>query len=206
MYPLKLTARPGAWRLYAARRRDPAFKSYALRVFERDRYTCQYCGYCSHQYQEVVNLDLDYQNNKLKNLVTACSFCAQCFFLEAVGAGGYGGGLLVYLPEISQADLNGLCHVLFLAIVGNTGYKASANTIYRTLKTRSQLVEEEIGEGVSTPSVLGQLLIEAKTPEATVNKILSPLRLLPSRAHFREQIESEAREGSSDSVVETDED
>ena len=42
--------------------------------------------------------------NKVSNLVTACCFCGQCCFLESVSVGKYGGGTLIYLPEIDQAQ------------------------------------------------------------------------------------------------------
>ena len=187
---LKLMASPGAWRLYSARKIDPRFKSFEKKVFQRDHYTCQFCGFQARLYQDIVNLDGNYSRNQFENLATACCFCAQCFFIESVGVGGYGGGTLVYLPELSQAELNSLCHVLFCAITNDTGYKNSAQTIYRSFKFRSQVVEEKFGEGTSDPSILGHLLIDSG-PVSMENseKIFRNIRLLPSRAKFRKQIE-----------------
>lgn len=189
-HELKLMASPGAWRLYSARKADPRFKSFEQKVFQRDRYTCQFCGFQAKLYQDVVNLDNDYNNNQLTNLVTACCFCAQCFFIESVGVGGYGGGTLIYLPELQQTELNSLCHVLFCAITNDTGYKNSSQTIYRSFKFRSQVVEEKFGEGTSDPSIFGHLLIDSGpiSKENSV-KIFNNVRLLPSRAKFRKQIE-----------------
>lgn len=187
---LKLIATPGSWRLYSARKVDERFKSYEQKVFQRDKYTCQFCGFQARLFQEVVNLDQNYSNNRLSNLVTACCFCAQCFFIESVGVGGYGGGTLVYLPELSQAELNSLCHVLFCAITNDTGYKTSAQNIYRGFKFRSQVVEDKFGEGTSDPAIFGQLMIDTGvTKEETRVQLFKNLRLLPSRAKFRKQIE-----------------
>ncbi|KTD47091.1 IcmJ protein [Legionella rubrilucens] len=187
---LKLVASAGAWRLYSARKADERFRAFEQKVFQRDRYTCQFCGFQARLFQEVVNLDNDYTNNRLSNLVTACCFCAQCFFIESVGVGGYGGGTLIYLPELSQTELNSLCHVLFCAITNDTGYKSSAQNIYRSFKFRSQIVEEKFGEGTSDPAIFGQLIIDsgATAPE-TLDKLFNNIRLLPSRAKFRKQIE-----------------
>ena len=110
-FDLKLIASPSAWRLYSARQADPKFKSFELRVLQRDRYTCKFCGFQAKLFQEVVNLDSNYTNNRMENLVTACCFCSQCFFIESVGVGGYGGGTLVYLPELTQPEVNSFCHV-----------------------------------------------------------------------------------------------
>ena len=108
----------------------------------------------------------------------------------AVGVGGYGGGSLIYLPELTQAELNSFCHVLFCAITNDTGYKNSAQTIYRSFKFRSQTVEDKFGEGTSDPSIFGQLLIDSG-PISTEqsDQMFKNIRLLPSRAKFRLQIE-----------------
>ena len=187
---LKLNATPGSWRMYSARKVDERFRSYEQKIFQRDRYTCQFCGFQARLFQEVVNLDSDYTNNRLSNLVTACCFCAQCFFIESVGVGGYGGGTLVYLPELTQTELNSLCHVLFCAITNDTGYKSSAQNIYRGFKFRSQVVEEKFGEGTSDPAIFGQLMIDAGVNKEDIkDQLFKNIRLLPSRAKFRKQIE-----------------
>lgn len=190
MLELALQAKPGAWRLYTARKDDPAFRLFQKKVFIRDKYVCQYCGFQAKLFQDVINIDGNYYNNHLSNLATACCFCAQCFFIESVGVGDYGGGTLIYLPELSQSQLNSFCHVLFCAITNNTGYKESAQTLYRTFKFRSQLVEDKFGEGASDPASFGQMLIDAEVREKqVVEKIFKNMRLLPSRARFRKQIE-----------------
>jgi intracellular multiplication protein IcmJ len=187
---LKLVASPAAWRSYSARKSDPKFQEFQLKILQRDRYTCQFCGFQAKKFQETINIDNNYANNKGTNIVTACCFCAQCFFIESVGLGGYGGGTLIYLPELSQAELNSLCHVLFCAITNDTGYKLSAQDIYRNFKSRSNLIENKYGEGTSNPSILGQLIIDSGLSNSEkVQEIFNNVRLLPSRAKFRKQIE-----------------
>lgn len=190
-HELKLMASPGGWKTYSARKADPNFKAFEKKIFERDRYTCQFCGFQAKQYQDIVNLDGNFNNNKLSNLATACCFCSQCFFIESVGVGGYGGGNLIYLPEFNQSELNSLCHVLFCAITNDTGYKNSAQSIYRSFKFRTQAVEDKFGEGTSDPAILGHLMIDSGVANSqSMDKILHNIRLLPSRAKFRKQIES----------------
>lgn len=190
MHLIQLNANVEGWRIFTARKADPVFQEFSKKVFRRDNYTCRFCNFQAREYQEVVNFDQNYQNNKLSNLVTACCFCTQCFFLESVGISGYGGGTLIYLPEISQTNLNSFCHVLFCAIANNTDYKNTAQNIYRTFKLRSQLVETQFGDGTSNPAILGQLLLESYPGQSLdVQNILKDLRLLPSRASFKMQIE-----------------
>lgn len=119
--------------------------------------------------------------------------------------GGYGGGTLIYLPELSQNNLDSFCHVLFCAIANDTGYKATAQAIYRSFKLRAQQVEEQFGEGTSNPSTFGQLLIESRIKDDDKNyaaTVLSDLRLLPSRASFRTQIERWAESALSELAAE----
>lgn len=189
-FELKLIATPDAWRLYSARKADERFKQHEQRTFQRDRYTCRFCGFQARLYNEVVNLDGNYNNNKSDNLVTACCFCSQCFFMESVGVGGYGGGVLIYLPELSQTELNSLCHVIFCAITNDTGYKSSSQTIYRNFKSRSKAVEDKFGEGTSDPAIFGHLLIDSgHIVDECSAQLVKDLRLLPSMAKFRKQIE-----------------
>lgn len=194
-FELKLKASPDGWRLHSARKSDERFKTYEERVFRRDAYKCQFCGFQARLYQDVVNLDGNYSNNKFDNMVTACCFCSQCYFIESVGVGGYGGGTLICLPEVSQAELNSLCHVLFCAITNDVGYKNSAQTVYRSFKFRSQIVEDKYGEGTSDPAIFGHLLIDSGqySNDESSNKMLRDIRLLPSRAKFRKQIEGWAQ-------------
>ncbi|MBU0743825.1 MAG: type IVB secretion system protein IcmJDotN [Gammaproteobacteria bacterium] len=190
LYPIKLAAIPEGWRLFSVRKADPAFKQFKDQVLERDQYMCQYCGFQTKKYQEIVNLDNDYRNNKFDNMVTACCFCSQCFFLEAVGKDDYGGGILIYLPEISQTDLNGFCHVLFCAMSNDTSYMTNSQDIYRNLKSRSKVIEEYLGEGMSDPALFGLMLIDAldKDRNKIEKEILSSLRLLPSYSKFSKQV------------------
>lgn len=191
MHELQLAVNLTGWRIFVRRKEDKAFLPVAKRIYERDAYTCQYCGFQAKEYQEIVNLDGNYNHNKFSNMVTACCFCTQCLFLQAVGLDEMGGGQLIYLPEMSQNDLNSFCHVLFCALGNNTGYQESAQSIYRSLKFRSQLIENKFGSGTSNPSVIGQLLVEYQElePKKELN-ILRDMRLLPSHAKFKVQLET----------------
>ena len=159
-HELILTVNLAGWRAFVRRKEDKAFQPIQKRVFERDQYTCQYCGFQAKEYQEVVNIDGNYSRNNTSNMMTACCFCTQCLFLQSVGVDEMGGGQLIYLPEISQSDLNSFCHVLFCAMDNNTGYQDTAQSIYRSLKFRSQVIENKFGSGMSNPTVMGQVMVE----------------------------------------------
>lgn len=176
---------------FAARKSKPAFRKLAKHVFERDKYCCQFCGFQAKEFQEVVNANQNYNDNRIDNLLTACCFCTQCFFLESIGEGGYGGGTLIYLPEMAQHELNSISHVLFCAMINETHYKDSAQSIYRTLRMRAQFIEKELGEGTSNPGAFGQLFLDYQSIKQNKNasNILKNIRLLPSRTRFTRQIQ-----------------
>jgi intracellular multiplication protein IcmJ len=190
-YGLRLSAVEGNWRLFIKRKADPAFRTFQNKVFNRDQYTCSFCGFRSKVGLEVINLDENYYNNKLNNLATACPLCAQCFFIESIGQNDFGGGLLIYANEIPQAQLNALCHVLFATVVNNLSGADQARNIYRSLKLRTQLVERYVGESMSQPTVLGRMIIDRGLVklQSLNNRLLSPLRLLPSIGYFVLQIQ-----------------
>lgn len=189
---ITLSATESSWRLFMVRRRDPGFKKFQQRVFYRDNHTCQFCGFRSSLHQEVINIDGNYRHNPLDNLATACQFCSQCFFLEMIGKSDFGGGSLIYLPEMSQGELNALCHVLFATMTTDSSYAKRAKSIYRSLRLRSQIVEDKLGEGMSNPALYGHLLIDSDSQhkQAVSAELGAKLRVLPSMTRFAEPIES----------------
>lgn len=191
--PISLNVRPGTWQQFTARRSNKGFLAVSSEIMERDYNTCQFCGFQAQDYQQIINLDGNYRNNKKSNLTTSCVFCTQCQFIESIGLDNYGGGSLIYLPEMPQAELNSLCHVLFCAIANNTGYKDSAQGLYRSYKFRSQLIEETFGSGNSEPANFGRYLLETEQVNDRAAEILKDVRLLPSRAKFKTEIEHWAK-------------
>jgi intracellular multiplication protein IcmJ len=191
MYDLQLAVNLSGWRIFVRRREDKAFLPVAEKILGRDNHTCQYCGFQAKEYQEIVNLDGNYTNNKYSNLITACCFCSQCLFIESIGLDEMGGGQLIFLPDMTQAELNSFCHVLFCAMGNGTGYQETAQSIYRSFKFRSQLIESKFGAGTSNPAVLGQLMLEqqARGEEEKIN-VLKEMRLLPSYTKFKVQLDA----------------
>ncbi len=187
---LKLRASSGAWRKYSARKQSKVFAKVKKAILIRDRFCCRFCGFFSKEHQEVINLDNDYDNNKYNNLVTSCSFCAQCLFLDSVGLEPCSGGRIIYLPEISQIDLNNFIRVLFCSMDKETSYKAKLQSTYISLKNRIKPVEYCFGPHTSDPTVFGRGLIDSNlNPNELKHKLLNDLRLLPSKTSFKHQIE-----------------
>ncbi|USZ48086.1 hypothetical protein [Halomonas sp. DN3] len=80
-------------------------------VWARDDYRCRFCGFRSAKYQQAVTLGTDSRN--VDDLETACLFCDQVNRLDLVPS--MRSGVLVWLPGVTQADLNRLAPVIFAA-------------------------------------------------------------------------------------------
>jgi len=193
MLALELNIAPEDWRVFNGRKTDERFQRFEQKVFERDQYTCQFCGFQAQEHQEVVNADGDYRNNHISNLVTACVFCTQCSFLDAAGV-LYGGGKLIYMPDMTQAELNSLCHVLFCAMMNRTAYLNSAQNIYRNFRLLSQHIEKKFGVNTSTPNNFCRLILnQPSIDRKQLQTFLKDIRLLPSYAKFKTQLSDWAR-------------
>lgn len=190
LLPITITAQRGAWRLYHTRKKNNKFLLVKKRILERDNYACRYCGFFAKEFQEVVNIDGNYKNNHADNLATACCFCAQCFFLDAVGLDSNTGGVITHTPEISQADLNNFCRVLYCSLDKESAYKGKLQAVYMSFKDRSKEVINCFGPDSSDPRVFGQGLLDAAlNKEQLQHEVLKHLRLLPSKKAFASQID-----------------
>ncbi len=107
--PLSLGIRKVSDAESGAKNRQEQLREKSEKTLKRDDFTCRFCGFRSTQFQRVipwsVKGDLPY--------VTACTFCEQCVFLDRAGA--MGSGHLIWLPEISQLELNHLMRAIYIA-------------------------------------------------------------------------------------------
>jgi intracellular multiplication protein IcmJ len=190
LLPITLSAERGNWQRFMNRKANKAFAAVKAAILKRDDDTCRYCGFQVKQDQEILNIDQNYDNNPLDNLATACRFCAQCFFLDSVGLDGKSGGTLIYLPEISQADLNHFARTLFSSMLRDTPYKGKLQAAYLSLTDRATLVEEVFGPHTKDPIVFGQTMIETGlTAVQLKHPIFSELKLLPTRKYYKADAE-----------------
>lgn len=190
LLPIVLSAKRGNWQRFNNRKGNATFRKIAAKVFQRDNFTCRYCGFESQKYQEVVNIDQNYSHNDIKNLATACQFCSQCFFLDSVGKDGKTGATLIYLPEISQADLNHFSRALICSLMRDAPYKGKLQAVYLSLQDRAKSVEEVFGPSTQDPNVFGQSLIDCSlNAEQLKHPILTELKLLPTRKYYKQQAE-----------------
>ncbi len=124
LLPLVLSAKYKAWRggdLHDLEA-DAEFQSVRKKALERDRYCCRFCGFeqkpsvatpHANFYMQVHHKDDDHGNNGLANLVTACM---HCHAVQHIGLyGSKHKAKLIWLPEMSQADLHHLLRACLVA-------------------------------------------------------------------------------------------
>lgn len=180
--PIRLAVKRNSWRPaghYESTQGD--WQKIRAEILKRDDYRCVYCGFSASKYQEVHHLDGDHDNNIPENLVTACSFCHAT---QHVGlCGKEGRGLLIWLPEMSQAALNHAVRWLELGPYSKPDVASHINapkeSLQKFLEYRIKVCAEKFGS--SDPSSLADHLLNLTDEqyEQDVSIRLSPVRLYP---------------------------
>lgn len=113
MPELVLSAKRSVWRMHDhADEFDKVFQQLRKAVLEKSGSACRFCGFSSSKFIEVHHGDDDHKNNAPSNLYSACPLCHQVFHIGL--AGMKEGGEIIYLPEMSQAELNQLALVIWM--------------------------------------------------------------------------------------------
>ncbi|MDD5586219.1 MAG: type IV secretion protein DotN [Alphaproteobacteria bacterium] len=141
----------------------------------RDAHTCRCCGFQASKYQRVIPADPGQDADDA--FITVCLFCEACFALDKAGMAG--AGVLIWLPEISQADLHHIMRAIY--VVRDSGHPLAekASKAFDALMARRTEVKKRLGS--DDPLLLATVLTEALT-EAEYDKRaakLEGIRLLP---------------------------
>jgi intracellular multiplication protein IcmJ len=153
---------------------DPELR---LKVLERDNHTCAFCGFQAQKYQDIHFVDHNPQNKKIDNMRTACMYCAQCFDLEKVAA--MKSGALIWLPEISQEDLNHIARAIYVARISQGQMAECARAALDTLMARRTEALSRVG--TDDPYILATVMRDFLGPRqyAARTQKLDGLRLFP---------------------------
>ena len=106
LIPLLLSAKKVSWRSPGEYESDSAFMTLRPKVLARDDYKCRHCAFRAVNWQEIHHLNDDHNDHRLENLVTACSYCHMCHHIGLAGVNDE--AVLIWLPEISQIEVNHL--------------------------------------------------------------------------------------------------
>jgi intracellular multiplication protein IcmJ len=147
------------------------------KIFERDDHTCGFCGFQAQKYMDVHVKDGDLNNHRLDNLQTACIFCNQCFDLEKVAR--MKSGVLIWLPEISQTELNHMARAIFVARISQGSMAETAKKALEFLLKRREEATNRIF--TDDPYILSMVMRDFLGPKAyrAREKKLDGIRLFP---------------------------
>jgi intracellular multiplication protein IcmJ len=147
------------------------------KVLERDKHTCRFCGFQSAKYQEVVHLNANPEDVRPENLATACIFCHQCFDLEKTSL--MNSGVLVWLPEIAQADLSNIARAIYVARISQGTMADAAKSALESIMARREDAKTRLS--TDDPFILGTVMRDFLGPKhyAMRGEKLEGIRLFP---------------------------
>jgi intracellular multiplication protein IcmJ len=145
-------------------------KSETEKTLKRDDYACRFCGFRSSQYQRVIPSE--------DGFISCCGFCEQVVSLERAGL--MGGGVLLWLPEMTQAELNHIARAIYIARADeDTPIAEAATRALDALMQRRTEAKKRLGS--DDPLLLATILHENLTDgeRAASVKKLNGIRLMP---------------------------
>lgn len=109
--------------------------------------------------------------------MTVCSFCEMSLALDRAGLTG--AGILVWLPELSQAELNHVVRALYVAREAEGTLAKAATRTLEVLTARRSEAKKRLG--TDDPLLLATALLEEVDDKAYAARVakLEGLRLLP---------------------------
>ena len=169
---------------------------------------CHFCDFAfgTTDSFDIHNLDGDHTNNELENLVPVCELCHAPFHLDTVSKKWPSDpGKIVFLPELTQVQLNNLLQVIFYCMamqsvaagpekVASTAEQGiNPHTVYRRITDRAHQVEmnskgEPVRKGLSDPLVCGRVLLDMSDEEYEQRSVLlGGCRYVPGADYFIQQ-------------------
>jgi intracellular multiplication protein IcmJ len=145
-------------------RPDQLDEATKQKIWARDDHTCQVCGFQARKYQEVQYIGKgELAKGKALNIedyATACTFCHQVFQIDKIYM--QQSGTLIWLPEMSQADLNNMARAIFVARISQGPIADMARAALDTLLRRKEEAKKRLG--TDSPKVLASILQDFLEP------------------------------------------
>lgn len=148
-----------------------------LKIFERDDFTCQCCGFKSKKYQEILHKNGNSADKSESNLMTVCIFCHQCFHMQNVS--DMRSGVLVWLPEITQDRLHHIARAIYVARISQGPVAEAARKSLDIILGRREEAKNRIH--TDDPYILSMVLRDYLGPKhySQRQKKLEGIRLFP---------------------------
>lgn len=152
-------------------------KEMKQKILTRDNDTCQCCGFKAKKYQEILFLNGDTTDLSEENMKSVCIFCHQCFNLDRIHI--MKSGVLLWIPEISQADLHHMARAIYVARISQGPISDAARRSLDALMKRREVLRNRIG--TDDPYILATVLKDYLTDSHYENreKKIDGVRLFP---------------------------
>ena len=189
MRELYLQINPSGWKMMQMRNRNQALNSLLNQILTRDNNTCQFCGFVGMAKQmNIINIDGNYNNNTANNMCCSCSICARCVMIGSFEATDNQESVerLIICNELSQVQLNHIYRVLLTSMANSILPQAEvAKTLFRSFRSRANLVDELFGANASDTRVFSQAVFDSGISDhKNFRLILQNVRYFPTRQSF----------------------
>ena len=147
------------------------------KLFERDDYTCQCCGFVSEKYQDIHFINGVSSDQRPENMLTTCIFCHQCFNLDKIGT--MRSGVLVWLPEMEQTSLHHVARAIYVARISQGPMAEAARRALDIIMGRREDALHRLG--TDDPYILASVMQDYISEKSYENrgKKLDGIRLFP---------------------------
>jgi len=145
-------------------------------IHRRDYESCRFCGFRSPKYQTIVWLREGARD--VDDGVTSCVFCEQVLRIDLAPA--QKSGVLVWLPEVSQAMLNRAMYTVYLLRISRDERADRARRLLDRLMSRRGTAKERFGS--DNPTLAVAKLTATRRPDtgpSLDDAAAKGLRLLP---------------------------
>jgi len=181
--PLTLSVKCENWRMNDknSAEADAEFDRVRKKALDRDNHSCRFCGFRALKWQEVHHANDDHADNRMENLVTACTFCHLCQHIGLAGKNGE--AVLVWLPQISQADLH---HIVRTAMVAQRSYDvAKSDMRAKPEQIRQQREAADVAKAAMAAFRARESEAERRLGTSDPLEIGNAMLLLPDDAYAR---------------------
>jgi len=159
-------------------------------VWQRDNYTCRFCGFKSARFQELHALDGNPDNCTKDNLITACNLCRQVHHLGACAMNGT--GFFVAVQELTQTEINNIARCIYVSeLLEDVAVNEKLTSLLAAFQYRgNDTLKEIFGGEVITVLAVAETLASQQlvSDEEYKNRAewLAPLRLFPTKSAFKD--------------------
>lgn len=189
LIPLTWHIKAGNWERYASRLKLKNYDNIKDIIVKMYESRCAYCGYQTQQL-ELVNKDFDYQNNAKLNIVPVCRCCAPCVLLDGFGRDNHFKGRIVYLPELTQVQLNHFVRALYAAAQKNPSAASRLKEVLVSFEERREYVAQIFGKSSYEPELFAQGLMDIFIDEQRLkHPALKSVRFLPDQELFSSDVD-----------------